>query len=64
MAGTPGIAATVGGIVAGHIPRVRTSAAADYWALTKPEVNVLIIVATGAACSSASRKRCRSRDRG
>src|SRR5215475_1148547 len=29
-------------------PMVRLSVAADYWALTKPEVNFLIVIATGA----------------
>ena len=38
----------------GHRHSVRYGAYADYWALTKPEVNFLIAIATGAAFCLAS----------
>ena len=48
MAATPTVATTVDAVGTPRITRVRVSAAVDYWVLTKPEVNFLIMVATGA----------------
>jgi len=48
MAMTRTIAATAGTVGTARIPRVRPWVAVEYWTLTKPEVNVLIVVATGA----------------
>ena len=48
MAATPRVATTVSARGAQPILRVRTWALADYWMLTKPRVNLLIVVATGA----------------
>ena len=48
MATTPTIATTVNAVAEQRTPVVRSWAIADYWALTKPEVNFLILIATGA----------------
>ena len=50
LQGNPRLAemATVDAVGRRGIPRVRASTAVDYWTLTKPDVNVLIVVATGA----------------
>ena len=48
MAATPAIAATVDAVVTERIARVRASTVVDYWALTKPDVNFLIVLASGA----------------
>jgi len=48
VAATPTFATTLEAIETQRVPRLRASAAADYWALTKPDVNFLIVLATGA----------------
>src|SRR5882724_6445908 len=48
MAATPRIATAVSTVGAQRIERVRPWTAADYWILTKPRVNFLIAVVTGA----------------
>jgi len=48
MAATPRIATAVSPVGARRIERVRSWTAADYWILTKPRVNFLIAVVTGA----------------
>jgi len=44
----PQAIATIASTGAQRTPVVRPWAAADYWALTKPEVNFLVVIATGA----------------
>ena len=48
MAASRALATTASIVGARRTPLVRPWAAADYWALTKPEVNFLIVIATGA----------------
>ena len=48
MAASRALATTASVVGARRTPVVRPWAAADYWALTKPEVNFLIVIATGA----------------
>lgn len=48
MAATPRIATTVCAEGTQRTPRVRTWTLTDYWILTKPRVNLLIVIATGA----------------
>jgi protoheme IX farnesyltransferase len=48
VAATPTFATTLEAIETQRVPCLRASAAADYWALTKPDVNFLIVLATGA----------------
>ena len=48
MAATPRIATAVSTVGAQRIPRMRSWTAADYWILTKPRVNLMIVLVTGA----------------
>src|SRR5262245_10041322 len=48
MAANPPIATAVSAVGAQRIPRLRPGIAADYWISTKPRVNSLIALSTGA----------------